>query len=74
MAYLITRDCTGCDICRPECPEDAIKENHPFFYVEPRRCNDCGVCAEVCPVGACLPEEEALHSFYGYGEDDRYYR
>ena len=72
MPYLITKDCTGCDICRSECPEDAIKEHIPIFIVEPRRCTDCGVCAEVCPVGACVPEEEALHAFYGY-EDDSYY-
>jgi ferredoxin len=55
MAYQITDDCTMCDSCRPECPEEAISEGDPKFVIDPAKCNDCGTCAEVCPVSACVP-------------------
>jgi ferredoxin len=55
MAYKITDDCTMCDTCRSECPEEAISEGDPKYVIDPAKCNDCETCAEVCPVGACVP-------------------
>ena len=55
MAYKITDDCTMCDTCRSECPEEAISEADPKYVIDPEKCNDCGTCGEVCPVGACVP-------------------
>jgi ferredoxin len=55
MAYKITDDCTMCDTCRSECPEEAISEADPKYVIDPAKCNDCGTCGEVCPVAACVP-------------------
>lgn len=42
--------CTGCGICRPACPIEAIigekREPHTIDYA---KCNKCGICQEVCP-------------------------
>lgn len=59
MAYIITDDCTLCDVCRPECPEGAITEGDPKYIIDPELCNDCASCAEVCPVDACIPADTA---------------
>lgn len=58
MAYTITDDCSMCDACRPECPENAISEGDPKYIIDPALCTDCGSCAEVCPVDACIPLEQ----------------
>jgi len=51
MAYKITKDCTGCGTCLPECPVEAISEGDPY-KINPDECTDCGNCVDVCPVGA----------------------
>ncbi len=55
MAYIITDDCMMCDICRLECPEEAISIGDPRYTINPELCTDCAACAEVCPVDACMP-------------------
>ncbi len=53
MAFLITRDCTGCTACQRICPTRAIsgekKGRHVIFAPA---CIDCGACGRVCPAGA----------------------
>lgn len=61
MAYKITEDCTACDLCREECPVQAISEGDPIYVIDPDKCVECEGyydsphCAEVCPVDACVP-------------------
>ncbi|MCP4633290.1 MAG: ferredoxin [candidate division Zixibacteria bacterium] len=57
MAYIITDDCVMCDVCRPECPEEAITEGDPKYIIDSDLCNDCALCVDVCPVEACIPAE-----------------
>jgi ferredoxin len=62
MAYVITDECTSCDICLPECPNDAISEGEEIYVIDPDLCTECvgfydePKCAEVCPVGCCIPD------------------
>lgn len=56
MALLITDECINCDVCEPECPNDAISMGVDFYEIEPSRCTECvghhdePQCKVVCPV------------------------
>ena len=56
MALLITDECINCDVCEPECPNDAIAQGEEIYEIEPSRCTECvghfdrPQCQEVCPV------------------------
>jgi Na+-translocating ferredoxin:NAD+ oxidoreductase subunit B len=53
MAFLITRDCTGCTACRHICPTRAISgEKKGLHVIFAPACIDCGACGRVCPAGA----------------------
>lgn len=60
MALMITDECINCDVCEPECPNDAIYEGEVFYEIDPKRCTQCvghfdiPQCVEVCPVD-CIP-------------------
>lgn len=46
--YYITEKCTGCGICKKNCPQNCIKEGANFEIVQ-ENCLHCGNCAERCP-------------------------
>ncbi|MGZ5088899.1 MAG: YfhL family 4Fe-4S dicluster ferredoxin [Usitatibacter sp.] len=60
MALRITDVCINCDVCEPECPNDAISMGAEIYVIDPRRCTECvghfdaPQCREVCPVD-CIP-------------------
>ncbi|MDQ2987971.1 MAG: YfhL family 4Fe-4S dicluster ferredoxin [Pseudomonadota bacterium] len=60
MALLITDECINCDICEPECPNDAIYMGAEIYEIDPNKCTECvghfdePQCQQVCPV-ACIP-------------------
>jgi ferredoxin len=60
MSLLITDECINCDVCEPECPNDAISQGEEIYVIDPRRCTECvghfdqPQCVEVCPVD-CIP-------------------
>lgn len=60
MALRITDQCINCDVCEPECPNDAISQGVEFYEIDPRKCTECvghfdaPQCVEVCPVD-CIP-------------------
>ena len=66
MALVITEDCINCDVCLPECPNQAISEGEFIYEINPNRCTECvghfsvPQCQEVCPV-ACI-QLDPLHS------------
>jgi ferredoxin len=41
MALMITDECTGCDACVLECPNDAISEGDPIYVIDALRCTEC---------------------------------
>jgi ferredoxin len=41
MALMITDECINCDVCEPECPNDAISMGEEFYQIDPQRCTEC---------------------------------
>ena len=64
MALMITDECINCDVCEPECPNDAIAPGPEIYVIDPARCTGCvgpydvPQCREVCPVD-CIPVHPA---------------
>jgi ferredoxin len=60
MALMITDECINCDVCEPECPNDAISQGPEIYIIDPGKCTECvghfdtPQCVEVCPVD-CIP-------------------
>jgi len=56
MALMITDECINCDVCEPECPNDAIYMGEEIYEINPDLCTECvghfeeSQCVEVCPV------------------------
>jgi NADH-quinone oxidoreductase subunit F len=47
--------CTGCGICRKNCPVEAISgERKKTHVIDQSKCTKCGVCYEKCPFNAIL--------------------
>ena len=76
MALMITDDCINCDVCEPECPNEAIFMGPLIYQINPDKCTECvghfnePQCQQVCPV-ACIPidpdhteSREALEAKY----------
>ncbi|MFI5444531.1 YfhL family 4Fe-4S dicluster ferredoxin [Polaromonas sp. UC242_47] len=65
MALLITDECINCDVCEPECPNQAIYLGKEIYEIDPHRCTECvghfdePQCVQVCPV-ACIPLNPAF--------------
>jgi ferredoxin len=60
MALMITEECINCDVCEPECPNQAIYMGEKIYEINPNLCTECvghfdkPQCMEVCPV-SCIP-------------------
>ena len=60
MALMITDECINCDVCEPECPNNAIYAGEEIYEINPDLCTECvghfetSQCVEVCPV-ECIP-------------------
>lgn len=60
MALMITDECINCDVCEPECPNQAISMGDAYYVIDPARCTECvghfdePQCVQVCPV-ECIP-------------------
>lgn len=59
MALMITDECINCDVCEPECPNEAIFLGQEHYEIEPSKCTECvghfdePQCVAICPV-ACI--------------------
>ncbi len=62
MALKITDQCINCDVCEPECPNQAIYEGELYYEIDADKCTECvghfatPQCVEVCPVD-CIPHD-----------------
>jgi len=63
MSLLITDECINCDVCEPECPNEAIYMGEEIYEIDRNKCTECvghydePQCVEVCPVD-CIPKDE----------------
>ncbi len=59
---MITDECINCDVCEPECPNEAIYQGEEIYEIDPDKCTECvghfeqPQCQEVCPVD-CIPPD-----------------
>lgn len=64
MALYITDECINCDVCEPECPNDAISQGDEIYEIDWKLCTECkghyeeSQCVEVCPVDCILVDPE----------------
>ena len=60
MALLITAKCINCDMCEPECPNQAITLGAKVYEIDPDRCTECvgfydhQTCVSVCPIDCII--------------------
>lgn len=60
MALMITDECINCDVCEPECPNEAIYQGPEIYEINSDKCTECvghfdePQCQIVCPVD-CIP-------------------
>jgi NADH:ubiquinone oxidoreductase subunit F (NADH-binding)/(2Fe-2S) ferredoxin/NAD-dependent dihydropyrimidine dehydrogenase PreA subunit len=54
---IIDENCTGCEVCRRNCPVEAISgEKQKVHVIDPDKCIRCGICREVCKFDAVSVE------------------
>ncbi|MDD3484910.1 YfhL family 4Fe-4S dicluster ferredoxin [Azovibrio restrictus] len=64
MSLIITDECINCDVCEPECPNEAISQGEEIYEIDPAKCTECvghydePQCVQVCPVD-CIPKDPA---------------
>ncbi|MAF17566.1 MAG: ferredoxin [Marinomonas sp.] len=62
MSLIITDECINCDVCEPECPNEAISQGEEIYVIDPAKCTECighydePQCQQVCPVD-CIPHD-----------------
>ena len=55
MALMITDECINCDVCEPECPNQAISMGLEIYEINPSKRTECvghfdePQCVQVCP-------------------------
>lgn len=68
MALLITDECINCDVCEPECPNDAIFQGEEIYQINPEKCTECvghyetAQCVQVCPIDCIIPHPDIRES------------
>ena len=64
MSLIITDDCINCDVCEPECPNEAIAPGEEIYEIDMNKCTECvgfhdePQCAAVCPVDCCVDDPD----------------
>jgi ferredoxin len=68
MSLLITDECINCDVCEPECPNQAISQGPEIYVIDPKRCTECvghfdtPQCVEVCPVDCIVLDPQMVET------------
>lgn len=64
MALMITDECINCDLCEPECPNEAISMGDDIYIIDPNLCTECvghhevSQCTEICPVDCIIDDPD----------------
>ena len=68
MSLLINDQCINCDVCEPECPNNAISMGAQIYVINPDLCTECvghydtPQCREVCPVDCIVGDPDHAES------------
>ena len=68
MSLLINDECINCDVCEPECPNNAISQGDEIYEIDPNLCTECvghfnePQCMEVCPVDCIIKDPDNVES------------
>ena len=68
MSLLINDECINCDVCEPECPNNAITQGDEIYEIDPNLCTECvghfdePTCIDVCPVDCILVDPDNVES------------
>jgi ferredoxin len=66
MTLKITDECTMCDACVEECPNDAISQpdEDEIYVIDSDKCTECvgffeeEQCVDVCPADCIVPDRQ----------------
>ena len=64
MALKILDSCINCDMCDPECPNEAITLGAEIYEIDVDKCTECighyekPTCVSVCPIDCVKPDPE----------------
>lgn len=62
MALKILSGCINCDMCEPECPNQAISMGEKVYEINPDLCTECvgyydnPTCISVCPLDVIIKD------------------
>lgn len=68
MALLIEDTCINCDMCEPECPNQAISMGDEVYQIDPELCTECvghydkPTCESVCPIDCISKDPQHIES------------
>ncbi len=68
MALMINEECTLCDACVLECPNEAISEGDEIYTIDALRCTECvghfdePQCKPVCDPDCIVPNPDFAES------------
>jgi ferredoxin len=66
MALKILDNCINCDMCDPECPNQAITYGAKIYEIDPDLCTECvgfyetPTCLSVCPIDCIIPDPDRV--------------
>ncbi|MGB2739228.1 MAG: YfhL family 4Fe-4S dicluster ferredoxin [Cognaticolwellia sp.] len=68
MALIIENSCINCDMCDPECPNEAISMGEKVYEIDTDKCTQCighydkPTCVSVCPIDCIKPDPDKVES------------
>ena len=64
MSLKIVEECINCDVCEPECPNEAIYMGEVISEIDPALCTECvghfdePQCQVICPVDCIIIDDK----------------
>jgi ferredoxin len=68
MALKILPDCINCDMCLPECPNEAISYTGKTYKIDVDLCTECvgfydtKTCVSVCPIDCIITDPDNVET------------
>ena len=68
MALKILDACINCDMCDPECPNEAISLGEEIYEINPDLCTECighydkPTCISVCPIDCIIVDPQCIET------------